>query len=137
MKKSVRHIYPGGNTPQGFFSYYNYILSQRNARKLYCIKGGPGTGKSTMMKEIGKYFEGKGEAIDFFWCSSDPDSLDGVLLKDRNIELNTENRKDCRRRHRGIDLGNTVNRREDRRGLRGRFLGKQICQNGNHNGQNQ
>jgi len=87
MKKSVRNIYPGGNTPRGFFSYYNYILPQRSAKKLYCIKGGPGTGKSTMMKEIGMYFSGKGEGVDLFWCSSDPESLDGVLLKERNVAV--------------------------------------------------
>lgn len=87
MKGDQRNIYPGGNTPLGFYSYYNYILSQRKAEKIYCIKGGPGTGKSTLMKRIGEYFLDKGEAADYLWCSSDPDSLDGILLKDRSIAL--------------------------------------------------
>lgn len=87
MKGQTRNIYPGGNTPVGFYSYYNYILEQRKAEKIFCLKGGPGTGKSTLLKSIGNYFLEKGEDVDFFWCSSDPDSLDGVLLKKRAIAL--------------------------------------------------
>ena len=48
-----RHIYPGGNTPKGFFSYYSYILGQREANKIVCIKGGPGVGKSSFIRKIG------------------------------------------------------------------------------------
>ena len=35
-----RHYFPGNNTPLGFFSYYKYILGQREANKIICIKGG-------------------------------------------------------------------------------------------------
>ena len=35
MKGDQRNIYPGGNTPRGFYSYYNYILPQRKAEKIY------------------------------------------------------------------------------------------------------
>ncbi|NLD20249.1 MAG: hypothetical protein GX663_08420 [Clostridiales bacterium] len=87
MKNNIRNIYPGGNTTKGFHSYYNFILPQNKAEKIIYLKGGPGVGKSTMMKKIGAYFEGKNESIDYMWCSSDPDSLDGVLLKDRNVAV--------------------------------------------------
>lgn len=87
MKKNTRNIYPGGNTPYGFYSYYNYILMQKEAKKIFCIKGGPGSGKSTLMRYIGEYFSDKGENVDFFWCSSDPSSLDGILLKDRKTAM--------------------------------------------------
>ena len=40
MKGHIRNIFPGGNTPQGFYSYYNDILPQRKAEKIFCIKGG-------------------------------------------------------------------------------------------------
>ena len=79
MKGHKRNIFPGGNTPYGFHSYYNYIMPQNKAEKIFCLKGGPGTGKSTIMKEIGEYFIDNGEDVDFLWCSSDPDSLDGVV----------------------------------------------------------
>ena len=87
MEGRIRKIFPGGNTPQGFYSYYRYILSQEKAEHIYCLKGGPGVGKSTLMKEISKYFAAKGEAIDTFWCSADPDSMYGVLLRERNISI--------------------------------------------------
>lgn len=87
MKGQLRNLFPGGNTPDGFYSYYNYILPQRKAKKIFCIKGGPGVGKSTLMKAVGKHFHEKGEPVDFLWCSSDPDSLDGIILKKRAVAL--------------------------------------------------
>lgn len=82
-----RHYFPGNNTPLGFFSYYKHILGQREANKIICIKGGPGTGKSTFMKKIGKYFGDKGEDIDYLHCSADEGSLDGVVLKNRKVAV--------------------------------------------------
>ncbi|WP_138205405.1 PRK06851 family protein [Haloimpatiens lingqiaonensis] len=80
MKGTIRHLFPGGNTSQGFYSYYHYILSQEDANKIICIKGGPGTGKSSMMKKIGEYFNSNGYNIEYHHCSSDNNSLDGVLI---------------------------------------------------------
>ncbi len=87
MTGHKRNIFPGGNTPHGFHSYYNYIIEQNKAEKIFCIKGGPGTGKSTLMKEIGELFISRGEDVDFLWCSSDPESLDGILIRERRIAL--------------------------------------------------
>ncbi len=82
-----RHIYPGNNTTEGFYSYYNYILGQREANRIICIKGGPGVGKSTFMRKIGETFLEQGEDVDFMHCSSDNNSLDGVVLKNKRIAL--------------------------------------------------
>lgn len=87
MEGKIRNLYPGGNTPDGFYSYYNYILPQRKAEKIFCLKGGPGTGKSTLMRKVGQHFIDKGEDVDFLWCSSDPGSLDGILVKKRNAAI--------------------------------------------------
>lgn len=84
---NVRDMFPGGNTSEGFYSYYQYILGQTEASTIICLKGGPGTGKSSLMKDIGTYFSEKGEDVDYFWCSSDPDSLDGVLLRQKKIAV--------------------------------------------------
>jgi len=81
----VRHYFPGNNTPKGFFSYYQYILGQREANRIVCIKGGPGTGKSTFLRRIGHELEKQGEPIDYLHCSADADSLDGILLPDKKI----------------------------------------------------
>lgn len=82
-----RHMYPGNNTPEGFFSYYQYILSQKEADKIICIKGGPGVGKSTFMKKIGESMLQEGHDVDFMHCSSDNNSLDGIVLRDKKIAM--------------------------------------------------
>ena len=76
----IRHLFPGNNTSQGFFSYYAHILPQQQANHIYCIKGGPGTGKSTFLKRIGKTMTEAGYGVEFMHCSSDPDSLDGLVI---------------------------------------------------------
>lgn len=82
-----RHYFPGNNTPLGFFSYYRYILGQREANKIVCVKGGPGTGKSTFMKKIAESFATIDEDIDYLHCSADENSLDGIVLKNRKVAL--------------------------------------------------
>lgn len=82
-----RHYFPGNNTPLGFFSYYKYILGQREANKIVCIKGGPGTGKSTFMKQIAESFALLGEDIDYLHCSAAENSFDGIVLKSRKVAL--------------------------------------------------
>lgn len=75
----IRHLFPGGNTPQGFFSYYNYIIST-DANRIFILKGGPGTGKSTFMRKIGESLVAQGYDAEFHHCSSDNNSLDGVVI---------------------------------------------------------
>lgn len=87
MTGKVRHYFPGNNTPEGFFSYYDYILKQWEADKIWCIKGGPGVGKSTFMRKIGETMLNEGHDVDFLHCSSDSDSLDGIVLRDKKIAM--------------------------------------------------
>ncbi|MCX7781511.1 MAG: PRK06851 family protein [Negativicutes bacterium] len=75
----VRHLFPGGNTPQGFFSYYSYIIPI-NANRIFVLKGGPGTGKSTFMRKIGEAMVSHGYDVEYHHCSSDCNSLDGVVI---------------------------------------------------------
>ena len=82
-----RHLFPGGNTSKGFYSFYRYILSQEDANRIICIKGGPGTGKSSFMKKIGKHFGEMGYSIEYHHCSSDNNSLDGVVIKELKVAL--------------------------------------------------
>ena len=80
MKKgTIKHVFPGGNTPQGFFSYYDYIIPT-NATRIFIIKGGPGTGKSTFMKKMGDEMLKRNYDVEFHHCSSDNNSLDGLMI---------------------------------------------------------
>lgn len=82
-----RHLFPGGNTSKGFYSFYRYILSQEESNRIICIKGGPGTGKSSFMKKIGNHFGFLGYSIEYHHCSSDNNSLDGVVIKELKVAL--------------------------------------------------
>jgi len=87
MKGKIVDVFPGGNTSKGFYSLYRYILGQDEARRIICIKGGPGTGKSSLMKKVGGFFNERGYDIEYHHCSSDNSSLDGVVIKGLNVAI--------------------------------------------------
>ncbi|MEW8956570.1 PRK06851 family protein [Clostridium sp.] len=87
MNKNIKHTFAGGNTSVGFYSFYKYIINPEIAKRIICLKGGPGTGKSTLMKAIGNHFLEKGYEIEFHHCSSDNTSIDGVVIKELNVAL--------------------------------------------------
>lgn len=78
-KGSIKRVFPGGNTPLGFYSFYDYIVTP-DATRITVIKGGPGVGKSTFMRRIGEAMVEHGYDVEFHHCSSDNGSLDGVVI---------------------------------------------------------
>ena len=72
--------FAASNSSRGFKNYFKEVFS--DADLLYVVKGGPGTGKSSFMKRCSKCAEEKGYYVENFCCSSDADSLDGVLIVD-------------------------------------------------------
>ena len=48
----MERFFLGGNTGSGFAGYYTG--ERERADRVFLIKGGPGTGKSSLMKKIGK-----------------------------------------------------------------------------------
>ncbi|WP_164997130.1 PRK06851 family protein [Clostridium minihomine] len=86
-EKMIRHMFPGNNTSQGFFSYFDYILPHAQANRIYCLKGGPGVGKSTFLKRIGERMLLEGYQLEYLHCASDPDSLDGLVIPALGVSL--------------------------------------------------
>lgn len=86
MKGNVRKLFPGANTCDGFYSYFDYIFP-KDVNRIFCLKGGPGVGKSSLMKKVAHDFVERGYDIEVFPCSSDPASLDAVLIKNLNVVL--------------------------------------------------
>lgn len=78
MAGSTRHYYAGGNTALGFYSLYESNI--KGLDRLFILKGGPGTGKSTLIKQIGDEWATKGYAIELLHCANDPHALDGVII---------------------------------------------------------
>lgn len=83
----IRHLFPGNNTSQGFFSYFAYILPLPQTKRFYCLKGGPGVGKSTLLKHIGDRMALEGFDLEYMHCASDPDSLDGLVIPALGVAL--------------------------------------------------
>ncbi|MGE8080320.1 PRK06851 family protein [Peribacillus loiseleuriae] len=85
MSGKTKHYFAGGNTARGFHSLYESNL--HGLERLYILKGGPGTGKSTLMKKVGKEWVEKGFDIQLLHCSSDPESIDGVIVTDLKVGI--------------------------------------------------
>ena len=86
-KEDGKHFFAASNTKDGFVSYFDEIFGENECDKVYILKGGPGCGKSTFMKKLGKKAEEKGFSCEYFHCSSDPDSLDGVIIKEKKVAV--------------------------------------------------
>ena len=82
----VREFFPGGNTSLGFFSYYDYLVPP-DAARIMIIKGGPGVGKSSFMKALAAEMKKRGFDVELHHCSSDPNSLDGVVFPQIKVAL--------------------------------------------------
>ncbi len=86
MAKTAKQAYfIGANTARGFVNYTDEIF--QGLRKLYILKGGPGTGKSTLMKRVAEAAEAKGITVERYYCSSDSDSLDGIVLREISVGI--------------------------------------------------
>lgn len=75
------------NSGDGFFSLFNTLYDAHNGWNLYIIKGGPGTGKSGIMKKIRKKADESGLTTHSVYCSSDPDSLDAVIIPEIKVSV--------------------------------------------------
>ena len=78
MSATIKHYYASANSSLGFVDYFDSNL--QGLDRLYILKGGPGTGKSTLMKKFGQHFYDEGYDVEFIHCSSDPNSLDAVIV---------------------------------------------------------
>lgn len=72
----------GGTSPTGFKTRFGDTVYDTDYRT-YIIKGGPGTGKSSLMKRLANSFPDSEK--EFYYCSSDPDSLDAVVFAENGV----------------------------------------------------
>ncbi len=87
MINSKFKYFLAANSGEGFVSYFEDFIKNADGFHIFIIKGGPGTGKSSFMKKMAKKAsENEIEAI-FCPCSSDPDSLDGVIFPELKIAI--------------------------------------------------
>jgi hypothetical protein len=72
--------FAASNSTMGFTSYYPQCFDAARIGHVYAIKGGPGTGKSHFMRTVANDAKERGVVCEYVYCSSDADSLDGVIL---------------------------------------------------------
>ena len=75
----------GANSPGGFYSLYDQLIDPAEADAVFILKGGPGCGKSTLMKRVAAAAEERGLQVEYIRCSGDPDSLDAILLPEKKM----------------------------------------------------
>lgn len=82
---TVRHYYAGGNTARGFYSLFDSNLEGLD--RIYILKGGPGSGKSSLMKAIGEQWHDAGYDVEYIHCASDNESIDGVIVPQLKVGI--------------------------------------------------
>ncbi|MBE5968243.1 MAG: ATPase [Lachnospiraceae bacterium] len=80
-----RHFFAGNNTAKGFYSYFDSIINLEEAEHYYILKGGPGVGKSSFMKNFASHMSSSGHSIEYVHCSGDKDSFDAIVIPELKI----------------------------------------------------
>lgn len=86
MEGKLIKRFPGGNTSKGFKSFFDNVIP-KDVNIIFCMKGGPGVGKSSLMKKVAKEMVDRGYDVDLYPCSSDPDSLDAIVIKKLGVVM--------------------------------------------------
>lgn len=84
--KQQKQYFAAANGYSGFRSNFPTVFSPKALGKLFIIKGGPGTGKSTLMRRIAKRYSEELDTTTIL-CSSDTNSVDGILLSKNEITV--------------------------------------------------
>ena len=75
--------FAAANTADGFVSFFDEVFFSPRIERRYIIKGGPGTGKSSLMRRLAGRAADDGFEVEYYYCSSDTDSLDGIVIGSR------------------------------------------------------
>lgn len=83
----TKSFFAAANGYTGFRSYFKEIFEPRKFERIYVIKGGPGTGKSTLMRNVCDFLKDEADLTEKIYCSSDRNSLDGIILHKNNRKI--------------------------------------------------
>lgn len=87
MTKKSCGFFMGANSRNGFVSLFDTLRQEDLQRRIYTVKSGPGCGKSTCIRRIGDALHPDGTLREDIYCSSDPDSLDGVIIDGTHLAV--------------------------------------------------
>jgi hypothetical protein len=84
-KPGVRHYFAEGVTNRGYISLLPNMMSEWE--RTYVLMGGPGTGKSTLIKMVGLELLDRGHEVDFLRSARDPDSIAGLIVRRSQLAM--------------------------------------------------
>jgi len=84
-KTGVRHYFAEGMTTRGYISLLPNMMP--SWQRVYVLLGGPGTGKSTLIKVIGLELLDRGYGVDFIRSVRDPDTMAGFILPQMGLAM--------------------------------------------------
>ncbi|MEG1993926.1 MAG: hypothetical protein RR048_03365 [Oscillospiraceae bacterium] len=87
MSQTTKKFFLGANTPHGFVSRFDQLKPKDEDWNTYIIKGGPGTGKSTLMKKVADALSAYTNNIEYIYCSADVNSLDAVIFPELRVSI--------------------------------------------------
>lgn len=82
MNGTTIRTFLGANSREGFSSLYTTFPGEN---RTIVIKGGPGSGKSGIMKKIAAEALKRGYFVEYCYCSSDAESLDAIRIPEKNL----------------------------------------------------
>ena len=74
------HFFAGANSGGGFQNLFTELVDLEDTHDFIILKGGPGVGKNTFMREVARTMRDAGTPVEYLWCSGDPNSLDGLIF---------------------------------------------------------
>lgn len=74
----VRELFASATTPDGFVSYLDSLV--KPCSNVHVIVGGPGTGKSTLLRRLADEAVRRGLDVELFHCSLNASSLEHIVL---------------------------------------------------------
>ena len=87
MAEKLQKFFLASNSCEGFISHFGDSFSAKDVWSAFIIKGGPGTGKSSFMRHFAAHAREKGLEVILCPCTSDPGSLDGVIVPAKKIVI--------------------------------------------------
>lgn len=80
-----RLLFASAITPDGLVNYLNTIVDR--CRRVYIIKGRPGTGKSVLLGKIARAALERGYNVETYRCPLNPEKPEHVLIEELGIAL--------------------------------------------------
>lgn len=85
--ENTLRFFLGANSPQGFVSRFDQLADVGEGWRIMVIKGGPGTGKSTLMRKVADALKDSEPDMQYIPCTADSNSLDAVIAPNMRFSI--------------------------------------------------